>query len=189
MTDKDLFRLHRRHRRPRGAAARRVLHCAPRRRIGGPAVRRLRLRQPERGPRGVAACRVTTRQRSAASSTSPINSSATAISPPRSGSSASKKAVAKARPRSSNASWRALMLMLQAYRTAPADTEALRQLQARDFGASDGPVALLELLPLPSQSKTSWMYEPIARETSPCSSRAPATRPPCARDAFSSSGR
>jgi hypothetical protein len=81
------------------------------------------------------------------------------------------------------------MLMLQAYRTAPADTEALRQLQARDFGASDGPVALLELLPLPSQSKTSWMYEPIARETSPCSSRAPATRPPCARDAFSSSGR
>lgn len=68
--------------------------------------------------------------------------------------------------------WRALMLMLQAYRTAPTDTEALRQMQARDFGASDGPMALLELLPLPSRSKTSWIYEPLARDIPMLESRA-----------------
>jgi hypothetical protein len=58
--------------------------------------------------------------------------------------------------------WRALMLLLQAYHSAPSDNDTLRRLQAHEFGASDGSVALLELLPLPSRSKTNWIYAPLA---------------------------
>lgn len=56
--------------------------------------------------------------------------------------------------------------------TAPTDADTLRRLQAREFGASDGPVALLELLPLPSRSKTSWIYAPLMRDIPMLESRA-----------------
>jgi hypothetical protein len=68
--------------------------------------------------------------------------------------------------------WRALMLMLQAYRSAPTDIDTLRRLQAREFGAAHGPAALLELLPLPSPSKTSWIYAPLAGDIPMLESRA-----------------
>lgn len=58
--------------------------------------------------------------------------------------------------------WCALMKTLQAYRTAPADADTLRQLQGGVFGASNGSVALLELLPLPSKDKSSWIYSSLA---------------------------
>lgn len=67
--------------------------------------------------------------------------------------------------------WNALMKTLQAYRAAPADAETRRRLQSNEFGATDGPVALLELLPLPSKDKISWIYAPLADQIPMLASR------------------
>jgi hypothetical protein len=58
--------------------------------------------------------------------------------------------------------WTALMKALQARREGPTDPASLRMIQATEFGAHDGPVALLEMLPLPSPSLGSWPYSELA---------------------------
>jgi hypothetical protein len=68
--------------------------------------------------------------------------------------------------------WSALMKALQAYRQRPADTDTLRQLQASEFGAKNGLAALLELLPLPSKDKSSWIYSSFSASIPMLASRA-----------------
>lgn len=42
------------------------------------------------------------------------------------------------------------------------DTGTLHAIQSSEFGAGDGPVALMELLPLPAPSTNSWPYHELA---------------------------
>ncbi len=58
--------------------------------------------------------------------------------------------------------WCALMKVLQAWRGGTSEAATLRVIQAAEWGAHDGPAALLELLPLPAPSIGSWPYRELA---------------------------
>jgi hypothetical protein len=60
--------------------------------------------------------------------------------------------------------WCALMKALQAWRGRPIDTRTLHSLQTTEWGAIDGPVALLELLPLPAPTTDDWPYPELAAQ-------------------------
>lgn len=60
--------------------------------------------------------------------------------------------------------WCALMKALQAWRGGASDLSTLRTLQASELGTLGGPVALLELLPLPAPRVDAWPYRELAEQ-------------------------